>query len=101
MPPGAGMAIVIAAVVGIGLAFAESFCSEKYIRWIPSASAVGLGFVIPAWNALSMFAGSAAAAVFMYVAPELAKRRIVVIAAGLIVGESLAGVVGSLFAITD
>ncbi|WP_210165788.1 OPT family oligopeptide transporter [Candidatus Filomicrobium marinum] len=96
MPPGAISAIVIAAIVGIGLAVAEAFASETWQRVIPSASAIGLAFVIPAWNAFSLFLGAAAAAVIARLYPEWSKRRIVVVAAGFIVGESLAGVIGAL-----
>ena len=95
MPPGAVSAILIAAIIGIGLAVVEAFASEAWQRIIPSASAIGLAFVIPAWNGLSLFMGAAAAAIIARLYPEWAKRRIVVIAAGLIVGESLAGVVGA------
>ncbi|MCB1510472.1 MAG: OPT/YSL family transporter [Hyphomicrobiaceae bacterium] len=93
MPPGALPAIGIAAVIGVGLAVAESVADEDWRPYIPSASAIGLGLVIPAWNAISLFIGAALAATIARFYPEWAKRRLVVIAAGLIVGESLAGVV--------
>lgn len=101
MPPGAPEAILIATVAGVALAIAEAFASRSVANWIPSASAIGLGFVIPAWNALSMFAGAAAAALVVKAVPALAEKRLVVVAAGLIVGESLAGVVGALWAIAS
>jgi putative OPT family oligopeptide transporter len=96
MPPGAVTAIVIAGVIGVALAVIEAVVPKTLLRFVPSAPAIGLGFVIPAWNAISMFAGAVAAAAFTWAFPELAKKRIVVIAAGLIVGESLAGVAGAL-----
>ena len=96
IPPGALPAITIAAVTGIALAVAEKFAPERWRHLVPSASAIGLGFVIPAWNAISLFLGAVLAAIFTAAAPGTAARLIVVIAAGLIVGESLAGVVGAL-----
>jgi len=96
MPPGATAAIVVASIIGVALAVIEAVVPKAVVRFVPSAPAIGLGFVIPAWNALSMFAGALAAAAFTRAFPELAKKRIVVVAAGLIVGESLAGVVGAL-----
>jgi len=96
MPPGATAAIVVASIIGIALAVIEAIVPKAVVRFVPSAPAIGLGFVIPAWNALSMFAGALAAAAFTRAFSELAKKRIVVVAAGLIVGESLAGVVGAL-----
>ena len=91
--------MAIASVAGVGLAVAEGLATEAQRRFIPSASAIGLGFVIPAWNALSMCAGALAAAFFVGAFPDLARKRIVVIAAGLIVGESLTGVVSSLWGV--
>ena len=99
MPTGSVPAIVIASFVGIGLAITESLASEDWRPYIPSASAIGLGFVVPAWNSISLFLGAAAAAIATRANPHWAKRRLVVIAAGLIVGESLASVVGALMSI--
>ena len=99
IPTGAGEAIAVAAVAGIGLAFAEAHSEEPIRKWLPSASVIGLGFVIPAWNALSMFSGALFAALLAHWAPDFAKKRIMVIAAGLIVGESLAGVIGAMLSI--
>lgn len=99
MPPGAKEAIVVASIAGIALAILESMAPQAYLKFIPSAPAMGLGFVIPAWNAISMFAGALAAAVFVWIFPDLARKRLVVIAAGLIVGESLTGVAAALWSI--
>jgi putative OPT family oligopeptide transporter len=99
MPPGAVPAIAIAGILGVGLAVLESRLDEKVARFVPSGSAIGLGFVIPAWNSLSMFFGALAAALLTWAFPEFARRRIVVIAAGLIVGESLTGVGAALWGI--
>lgn len=92
MPPGAPAAMAIAGVVGIALAVLESRLSEAHARFVPSGSAMGLGFVIPAWNSLSLFTGALLAAALTRAYPEIAKKRLIVIAAGLIVGESLTGV---------
>lgn len=101
MPHGAPEAIAIAAVAGVTLAVLETVVPEARLKLVPSAPAMGLGFVIPAWNALSMFAGALAAAIFVRFFPELARRRLVVIAAGLIVGESLAGVAAAFWDILN
>jgi uncharacterized oligopeptide transporter (OPT) family protein len=99
VPPGAVPAIIIAAIAGIALALAEKLLPESWQPYVPSASAIGLGFVIPAWNAISLFLGAALAALFTLARPNTAQRLVVVIAAGLIVGESLAGVAGALVTI--
>lgn len=99
MPAGASAAIVIATVIGIALAVFNAFAPERYAPYIPSAAAMGLGFVIPAWNAISMFAGAVAAAALIKLFGEPVQKRIVVVAAGLIVGESLTGVGAALWGI--
>jgi len=97
MPPGAVEAIVIAGICGIALAILESFREWRYAGFIPSGSAIGLGFVIPAWNSLSLFAGALIATLVAMAFPEFSRKRLVVIAAGLIVGESLTGVGSALW----
>ena len=99
MPPGAMPAIVVGGVLGIGLALYETLSSSPLKRYLPSASAFGFGFVIPAWIAISLVVGAVAAAVTERLYPQWAERRIVVVAAGLIVGESLAGVIGAAMSI--
>ncbi len=92
MPTGAGQAMAIAAVIGASLAVAERSLPERLARWIPSAGAMGLSFVIPAWNSVSLFLGALAASLVVRLFPAWSERKLVVLAAGLVVGESLAGV---------
>lgn len=92
MPTAALPAMGIAAVVGVLFAVAEKRLEERYAKWIPSAASIGFGFVLPAWNLFSLFLGAALAYGLTVLFPEWAKRKLVVLAAGLIVGESLAGV---------
>lgn len=99
MPPGAVTAIVLASICGVALAIIEDRAPKAIAPFVPSGSAIGLGFVVPAWNSLSMFAGALAAYALTRAWPELAGKRLVVVAAGLIVGESLAGVGGALWGI--
>jgi putative OPT family oligopeptide transporter len=92
MPPAAGTAMLVAAIAGAGLAIAERALPQRWLGWVPSAGAMGLSFVIPAWNSISLFLGAAAAAAISRLFPAWAERKLVVLAAGLVVGESLAGV---------
>lgn len=96
MPPGAAVAIIVATIAGLALALAESFAGPRWQRFVPSAPAIGLAFVIPAWNSLSLFIGSAIAALLFRIFPGWSRAYIVVIAAGLIVGESIAGMLGAI-----
>ena len=92
MPGGSQTAMAIAGIAGIVLAVADKLAPKHVARWLPSASAVGLAFILPAYNSFSMFLGAAAAAVVSRAAPAWSARFVVVVAAGLIAGESLAGV---------
>ncbi len=99
MPPGSLPAILIAVLLGIGLALYDSLSASPIKRFLPSASALGFGFVIPAWIAISLFVGAVAGALVWRFYPKWAEGRLVVVAAGLIVGESLAGVIGAAISI--
>ncbi|MBI1204711.1 MAG: OPT family oligopeptide transporter [Rhodopseudomonas sp.] len=92
LPPSALAAIAIAAPLGLALAVAEHLLPERYARLLPSAPALGLALVIPAWNSISLFLGSAVAALFMRINPTLAARYTLPVAAGLVAGESLMGI---------
>jgi len=101
LPDAAAPAIIFAAIVALLLALSERFLPADMARFVPSGSAMGLAFVIPAWNSISLFLGATAAALVLRLFPELARRRIIVIAAGLVVGESLMGVVSALSTIAQ
>jgi len=84
--------LVIGGLVGILIPTLERFLPVKGRSFRPSAMGLGLAFVIPFWNTLSMFAGAVAAWVFVRRSRELADRYTIPVASGLIAGESLMGV---------
>lgn len=86
------LAIAIAAVVGIALALLEATAPKRHKRWIPSPSALGLGFVVPANQSLSMLLGGILAALVARRWPTWHGRFWIVVCAGAIAGESLSGV---------
>jgi uncharacterized oligopeptide transporter (OPT) family protein len=92
MPEGAIVAFIIAGLVGIIMAIAEKTAPEKIARWIPSPSAIGLAFVIPAYYAISFFLGALFFVLAKRFAASWTARFAIVLAAGIIAGESLAGV---------
>ena len=93
LPPSAIAAIAIAAPIGFALAVTEHLLPERYARLLPSASALGLALVIPAWISISAFLGAFVAALFARINPGLAARYTLPVAAGLVAGESLMGIV--------
>lgn len=90
LPRGALPAMAIAAALGVLLPVLEKFL-PKAKPYIPSAAALGLAFVIPANNSISMFIGGCAALGLAKAYPEWTKRFLVTVCAGIIAGESLVG----------
>jgi putative OPT family oligopeptide transporter len=84
--------LVIGGLAGILIPTLERFLPVKGRSFMPSAMGLGLAFVIPFGNTLSMFAGALAAWVFVRRSRELADRYTIPVASGLIAGESLMGV---------
>ena len=89
MPAMAMEAILIGGGIGLVLAILEKVLPEKSRKWVPSPGAIGLAMVIPAYYAISMFAGAMLALTAQKNAPVWARRFVIVIAAGIIAGESL------------
>ena len=96
MPEGAFAAIIVAATVGVVMAIGEKTLAPALARWIPSPASVGLAFVIPAYTSISIFTGAVIGAICMRYARSWAERFVIVIAAGLVAGHSLAGVAAAI-----
>ncbi len=92
IPPGAIAAMAVAAVLGVVSGLAERLCPPRIAGRLPSAPALGLAFVIPAWTSFSLFLGALGAALLARFAPDWASKRTITLAAGLVAGESLVGV---------
>lgn len=99
IPPGSLMAMLIAGFVGVGMVLLTESLSPHISKWFPSASTMGLAFVIPAWNSLSLFLGALLGAFLMNYAKTWSERFLMALAAGLVAGESLAGVTSILLTI--
>jgi uncharacterized oligopeptide transporter (OPT) family protein len=89
--PTARLALVIGGIVGLAIPMAERMF-PKWNKWIPSAMGLGLSFVLPFYNALSMFIGGVIAYVYMRMQPKTAEANTIASASGLIAGESLMGI---------
>lgn len=92
VPPGSFQAMIVAGVAGILLVLLAQLLPESLSRWFPSASTMGLAFVLPAWNSLSLFLGAFMGFVLLRLTTNWANRFLMALAAGLVAGESLAGV---------
>jgi len=92
LPPGAVEGMILGGVAGIVLAVFEKTLPKKIRVWVPSPTSLGLAFVIPAYNAISLCLGATAGWALSRWVPHWSQRFLIVGASGLIAGESLLGV---------
>ncbi|HBM07360.1 peptide transporter [Pseudomonas sp. Choline-3u-10] len=85
-------AMLIGALVGVVLGLLEGSAPVWRLRWLPSSAALGLAFIIPASISLMMAFGAVLAWLFVARWGSLAERCVIVAAAGLVAGESMAGI---------
>lgn len=93
LPTGAMAAMMWAGGLGIVLAVMEKILPKKVGAWVPSATGIGIAFCIPAWIGISAAIGAVIAWYLSKRIESWAKKFLIVLAAGLIAGESLAGAV--------
>lgn len=98
LDPTALWAIGVGALVGIVITLLErKFPKHRHL--IPSPTGIGLAFVIPAWNAISMFLGAVLAWRFAKKRPAASEELTIPIASGIIAGESIMGVLVTVFGV--
>lgn len=85
-------AMLAGALTGVALGVLEGSASAARLRWLPSSAALGLAFIIPASISLMMAFGALLTWLFSARWGSLAERFVIVAAAGLVAGESLAGI---------
>jgi OPT family oligopeptide transporter len=93
LPRGAQAGLLIGGAIGIALALIEEFVPKQLKKYTLSSTAVGIAFVIPAWNSISMFFGALLAWLFFKYSAAKAERYSLAVASGFIAGESLIAVV--------
>ncbi|MCK6511866.1 OPT/YSL family transporter [Myxococcota bacterium] len=93
MPPGSLVAIFYAGVAGMILAVLEKVLPKHLKTWVPSPASIGLAFVIPAFYSMSFFFGGIIALAISRLAPKWSERFLIVLAAGVIAGESITGMI--------
>ncbi len=86
-------AILAGLLVGAVITLLETFAPKPWRRWIPSATGFGLGFILPAYNTVSMFAGAVLALAWQRTDAKMADAYTVPAASGIIAGVSIVGVI--------
>ncbi|NLG41608.1 MAG: hypothetical protein GX547_00025 [Phycisphaerae bacterium] len=89
IPPGTGLAMIIAAGAGLILSVLEKGLPRRAARFVPSAASIGLAFMIPAGYSIALFVGGLAALMLSIATPSWTKRFLVAICAGIVAGETL------------
>jgi uncharacterized oligopeptide transporter (OPT) family protein len=92
LPQGALWAMAVGGALGIVLTLLEEFLPERYRKWVPSSTGLGIAGVVPAYNSISMFLGALLAWLLAKASPKTDEKYTVPVASGLIAGESLMGV---------
>jgi uncharacterized oligopeptide transporter (OPT) family protein len=87
------MLVVTGAIGGLAIASIERLAPPRLARWLPSAAGLGLGFLLPMSTSLAMLLGAAIAAIATARRRDAAERHVWPISAGVLGGESLAGVI--------
>jgi OPT family oligopeptide transporter len=88
LPPYAALA----AGVGFGLGVVLTLAARGRVeRFLPSPVAMGIGFILPAYFAVTIALGAALAALARRVRPQQVEQYLPAIGAGTIAGESLMG----------
>jgi OPT family oligopeptide transporter len=96
--PSARWGMLIGALIGVALPLLERVLPERTHKYIPSATGLGLAFVIPFFNSLSMFVGALVGWILEKSSPKVADDFLIPVSSGLIAGESILGVVVALIA---
>jgi uncharacterized oligopeptide transporter (OPT) family protein len=78
---------------GVFLVLLEANLPQKLKKWVPSASGIGLGLILPCFYPISMFIGATAAWAWQKTSAKSAERFLVPVAAGIIAGAALMGVI--------
>ena len=88
--------LIVGAVMVLLEVAVEKAGKKEWKAFLPSATGVGLGLVLPFQYPLSMLIGAVAAHVWMKRSPKSGSLYIVPVAAGLIAGISIMGVIVAL-----
>ncbi len=92
MEPHKLAAIQIAAAVGAGMAILEHLTPPHIRKWYPSVAGVGIAMTVSFTSSFSMCLGACLAWLLGRMAPQWSERFTVVVASGLIAGETLMAV---------
>jgi uncharacterized oligopeptide transporter (OPT) family protein len=89
--------MVIAGVLAVIFTLLGELGPDSVKKWAPSATGLGLSFILPASNSYTFLVGAILAAVVAYKWPKQDKLYTIAAASGLVAGESVMGVAVALY----
>jgi putative OPT family oligopeptide transporter len=92
MHPTIQAGMVVGGLLGIAITVLEKLLPSRIARWIPSATGLGLAFVIDFPDSIAFLIGALVAWAYAKARPVEADRYVVPVSSGIIAGESLMGV---------
>ena len=93
LPPHAVTAVTLATLLGIAIPLLRKISTLK--PWLPSGLAMGIAFIVPAYNSVQMFLGLLVWLLWRRVSPDSVKKYDFVLASGLVAGEGVMGLVNA------
>jgi len=84
--------MVIGSLLGIVFCLAEQLAPAAWRKWIPSATGVGLAFVINFSDSMAFLLGALIAWAYAKHSEKKAELYVVPVSSGIIAGESLMGI---------
>ncbi|APR84331.1 Oligopeptide transporter, OPT family protein [Minicystis rosea] len=97
LPKHTPAAMAVAAVLAVIFTLVAELGSKKVKRWVPSATGLGLSFILPASNSFTFLLGALLAEMAARKSPKKAEIYTIAIASGLVAGESVMGVIVALW----
>lgn len=91
LPVSARWGLLWGGLLGIAITLCERLWPASR-KFLPSPAAMGIAFIIPAWNSVSMFLGALIGWSLEKGLPKTGETYTVPVASGLIAGESLMGI---------
>ena len=92
LPHSARWGMIVGGLVGVLLTVLEARLPARHKPWVLSPTGLGLAFVIPANNSISMFLGASVAWLLERSRPKVADDFVVPVSSGIIAGESIMGI---------
>jgi uncharacterized oligopeptide transporter (OPT) family protein len=89
LPPGAPQFLMIGALIGIVITLLET----RWKKWVPSATGLGIGMMVPGSVVLTMVLGGIALSLWRRANRTQADKLSMPLASGLIAGEALAAII--------